>query len=68
MRGTSGNQFKNATVAGRICAALVDGCENGYDHDSKPFSLKLDHVQGSLNLGLFSRLRSQQDTTNSVLG
>lgn len=68
MRGTSGNQFKNATVAGRICAKLVDGCENGYDHDSQPFSLKLENVQGALNLGLFSRLRSRQDTSNSVLG
>merc|ERR1712187_834629 len=28
-RGTSGNQFKNAPVVGKICAALVDGVENG---------------------------------------
>lgn len=68
MRGTSGNQFKNAPVAGRICAELVDGCENGYNHDLQPFTMKLDRVQGSLNLGLFSRLRSEQATTGTVLG
>ena len=29
--GTSGNQFKNAPVAGRFMAALVHACENGHE-------------------------------------
>jgi len=68
MRGTSGNQFKNAPVVGRICAHLVDGCENGYSHDAEPFKLPLTYTSGVLDLGLFSRLRSLEDTSGSVLG
>merc|ERR1712050_387683 len=68
MRGTSGNQFKNAPVVGKICAALVDGVENGSDHDSEPLSLTLERVSGSINLGMFSRLRSGAGTSGTVLG
>mmetsp|Transcript_96472 Transcript_96472/g.241942 ORF Transcript_96472/g.241942 Transcript_96472/m.241942 type:complete len:478 (+) Transcript_96472:57-1490(+) len=68
MRGTSGNQFKNAPVAGRICANIVDGCENGHDHDAMPLTLPLQHVAGSINLGLFSRRREGGGTTGTVLG
>jgi len=68
MRGTSGNQFKNAPVAGRICAKLVDGCENGHDHDAEPLTLPLQYVSGSINLGLFSRRREVASTTGTVLG
>jgi len=68
MRGTSGNQFKNAPVVGRIGAELVDGCENGHDHDAKPVVLSLQHVSGSVNLGIFSRLRENSGTSGTVLG
>lgn len=68
MRGTSGNQFKNAPVAGRICAHLVENCENGHDHDAAPLALPLYHTGESLNLGVFSRLRGQASTTGTVMG
>lgn len=34
--GTSGNQFKNAPLAGRFLATLVDRVEAGHDHDHDP--------------------------------
>merc|ERR1740121_1758750 len=68
MRGTSGNQFKNAPIAGRICAHLVDSCENGHDHDSTPLTLPLEHTGASLKLVTFSRLRTLSSTSGSVLG
>jgi len=68
MRGTSGNQFKNAAVVGRICAHLVEGCENGHDHDSTPLELPLHHAGGNLGLEIFSRMRKPASTSGSVLG
>merc|ERR1740121_2467533 len=61
MRGTSGNQFKNAPAVGRICSTLVDGCENG--HDNEPLRLPLKHVSGSISIGTFSRRREGGGTT-----
>lgn len=68
MRGTSGNQFKTAPVVGRMCAKLVESCENGHDHDKEPVMLELPHTKGSLSLGLFSRLRGSSSTSGTVLG
>jgi len=34
--GTSGNQYKNAPIAGKMMAALVAYCEAGNDHDTAP--------------------------------
>ena len=34
--GTSGNQFKNAGVAGHCMAELIDAVEAGHDHDARP--------------------------------
>jgi len=68
MRGTTGNQFKNAPVVGRICAHLVESCENGHDHDSTPLELPLHHAGGNLGLEIFSRMRKPASTSGSVLG
>jgi sarcosine oxidase subunit beta len=68
IRGTSGNQFKNAPVVGKICAVLVDGVENGRDHDTQPLSMPCEHTSGSIDLGMFSRLRGTAGTTGTVLG
>lgn len=68
MRGTSGNQFKTAPVVGRICARLVESCQNGHDHDAEPLKLDMQHTSGSLSLGLFSRLRAIEATSGTVLG
>ena len=34
--GSSGNQFKNAPVAGHAMAELITACEAGRDHDADP--------------------------------
>ena len=51
--GTSGNQFKNAPVAGKMMAALVEACENGYDHKRDPVSIRLEHIDREISLGPF---------------
>merc|ERR1712224_333354 len=54
MRGTSGNQFKNAPVVGRICAKMVLECENGRDWDSAPALIDLHRTKEVLDCGKFS--------------
>ncbi|HIP77902.1 MAG TPA: FAD-binding oxidoreductase [Kiloniellaceae bacterium] len=67
--GSSGNQFKNAPVAGRMMAALIDYCEGGGDHDAQPLRFKLSNLDHSIDCGSFSRLREvNQDSSFSVLG
>jgi sarcosine oxidase, subunit beta len=67
--GTSGNQFKNAPVAGKMMAALIDYCEAGNDHDANPLKFRLEKVGHELDLASFSRLREiNKDSSFSVLG
>ena len=67
--GTSGNQFKNAPVAGKAMAALIEYCEAGNDHDSRPMRYRLEHLEHEIDMATFSRLREvNQDSTFSVLG
>jgi sarcosine oxidase subunit beta len=67
--GTSGNQFKNAPVAGRLMAELIGSCENGYDHDREPVKLTGPYTGHVLNAGFYSRLRElQTDSSFSVAG
>ena len=67
--GTSGNQFKNAPVAGKAMAALIEFCEAGNDHDSRPMRYRLEHLDHEIDMATFSRLREiNQDSTFSVLG
>ncbi len=67
--GSSGNQFKNAPVAGKVMAELIEFCESGNDHDKQPMLYRLENVNHDINLGTFSRLREiNQDSTFSVLG
>jgi glycine/D-amino acid oxidase-like deaminating enzyme len=67
--GTSGNQFKNAPVAGRFMAALVHACENGHDHDSDPVRFTGPFTKNEINLGHYSRLRQPHaESTNNVMG
>lgn len=67
--GTSGNQFKNAPVAGKVMARLIDYCESGNDHDAEPMRYQLEHLSHEIDLATFSRLREvNQDSTFSVLG
>lgn len=67
--GTSGNQFKNAPVVGKLMAHLVDACEQGHDHDRQPLTFALTHVGRDLDLGFYSRNRPvNRDSSFSVLG
>ncbi|MFJ4584993.1 NAD(P)/FAD-dependent oxidoreductase [Streptomyces echinatus] len=56
--GTSGNQFKNAPLAGRFLATLVDRVEAGHDHDRDPLRYTGEHTGVVVDLGAFSRRRS----------
>lgn len=67
--GTSGNQYKNAPVAGKIMAAIIGACEAGQDHDTDPQTLHLDNVGYDLPLNVFSRNRKLNENSSfSVLG
>ena len=67
--GTSGNQFKNAPVAGKIMAQLVTACEKGHDHDKVPVTFHLENINREISLGAFSRRREVNKTSSfSVIG
>ena len=53
--GTSGNQFKNAPVAGMMMNALIDYDEAGNDHDREPLQFKLPNVDYELDMSFCSR-------------
>jgi sarcosine oxidase, subunit beta len=55
--GTSGNQFKNAPLAGRFMAAIVSAVEEGHDHDANPVRYVGEHTGVEINLAAFSRKR-----------
>ncbi len=67
--GSSGNQYKNAPVAGKLMAALVDYCESGQDHDSAPLRFTLPYIGREVDLGFYSRKRPiNRESSFSVLG
>ena len=67
--GTSGNQFKNAPIAGKMMAALVDYCEAGNDHDTAPLRFHLPYIGRDTDVGFYSRKRAiNPDSSFSVLG
>lgn len=55
--GTSGNQFKNAPVAGQIMRTIIDACESGHDHDATPAPMTLPRTGHAIDLSEYSRLR-----------
>lgn len=67
--GSSGNQFKNAPVAGAMMAALVKYCEDGNDHDTDPLQFNMSYTGLDMDVGFYSRKREiNQDSSFSVLG
>ncbi len=67
--GTSGNQYKNGPVVGKLMAQLISEVEAGRDHDRDPVRFHLEHVGRDLDLGFFSRLREiHRDSSFSVIG
>jgi sarcosine oxidase subunit beta len=67
--GTSGNQFKNAPLVGRLMASLIEAVRCGRDHDAEPVSLVLPRTGHTVDLGAFSRTRTVGvDGPHNVLG
>ena len=65
---TSGNQFKNAPIAGAFMRAIIDAVSAGHDHDAEPVRFVGPRTGREIDLGAFSRRRTRAVTTNSVLG
>ena len=67
--GTSGNQYKNAPVAGKIMATLVQAESVGQDHDTDPVQFKLNNANYTLSLDCYSRNRKiNTESSFSVIG
>ena len=67
--GTSGNQFKNAPVAGEMMATLIEACQGGHDHDAEPLQFTLAHTGRDIDVGFYSRKREiNPESSFSVLG
>lgn len=67
--GTSGNQFKNAPVAGKMMTAIIEACEAGQDHDVDPVQFELENIGHTISLGTFSRNREiNPNSSFSVIG
>jgi sarcosine oxidase subunit beta len=67
--GSSGNQYKNAPIAGQMMASLIEYCENGNDHDTHPLQFDLPYIKRSIDVGFYSRKRQiNQESSFSVLG
>ncbi|NND92656.1 MAG: FAD-binding oxidoreductase [Granulosicoccus sp.] len=67
--GSSGNQFKNAPIAGRMMADLVEYCENGNDHDQVPMPFHLPYIDHTIDTGFYSRKRAiNSESSFSVIG
>ena len=67
--GTSGNQYKNAPIAGKMMAALVEYCEGGADHDAAPLQFTLPYTGVEIDVGFYSRKRAiNEQSSFSVLG
>ncbi|MEM1373648.1 MAG: FAD-dependent oxidoreductase, partial [Pseudomonadota bacterium] len=66
--GTSGNQYKNAPIAGKLMAALV-AHEDSSDHDTDPLEFDLPYIGERVNAGFYSRKRPiNEESSFSVLG
>ena len=67
--GTSGNQYKNAPVVGKMMAEIIDASEKGHDHDKDPINIHCRYTGLTLNSGFYSRLRQiNPESSFSVLG
>ena len=55
--GTSGNQFKNAGVAGHCMAELIEAVKSGHDHHANPLMVKGRYTGLPIDMATFSRNR-----------
>ncbi len=67
--GTSGNQFKNAAVAGHVMAELIGAVEAGHDHDAEAVVVTGRYTGLEIDTATFSRLREiDASAANTVFG
>ena len=67
--GTSGNQFKNAPVVGRIMIEIINANESGDDTDANPIQFVGEHTGLSINTAIFSRKRQKNpNSSGTVMG
>ncbi len=68
--GSSGNQYKNAPIAGKMMTELIDKTvKEGLDHDQEPLQYTLEKTGITLDMAAFSRNRElNPDSTYSVIG
>ena len=67
--GTSGNQYKNAPIAGKMMTALIGYVEGGADHDANPLQFELPYLGRTIDTGFYSRKRPiNTESSFSVLG
>ncbi|MEM9349027.1 MAG: FAD-dependent oxidoreductase [Pseudomonadota bacterium] len=66
--GTSGNQYKNAPIAGKLMAGII-AHEESADHDADPLVFELPYIGQRVNAGFYSRKREiNAESSFSVLG
>jgi sarcosine oxidase subunit beta len=66
--GTSGNQFKNAPIAGQFMRDIVDATMSGHDHDADPLQFRGAFTGQLIDLSAFSRKREPANTSHTVMG
>ncbi|MDW3216520.1 MAG: FAD-dependent oxidoreductase [Ilumatobacteraceae bacterium] len=65
---TSGNQFKNAPIAGQFMREIIDATMSGHDHDADPVQFTGSRTGRTIDLGAFSRRRERAVTSGTVMG
>jgi sarcosine oxidase subunit beta len=67
--GSSGNQFKNAGVAGHVMAELITAVEAGHDHEKDPLVITGKYTGAAIDLRTFGRNRViTADSPSTVIG
>jgi glycine/D-amino acid oxidase-like deaminating enzyme len=67
--GTSGNQFKNAPMVGKLMTGLIEAVRAGQDHDADPVKVRAERTGNEINMAAFSRKRLfNADNTGTVMG
>ena len=67
--GTSGNQFKNAPMVGKLMTELIEAVSAGRDHDADPVKVFAARTGNEINMAAFSRKRLfNADNTGTVMG
>jgi glycine/D-amino acid oxidase-like deaminating enzyme len=67
--GTSGNQFKNAPMVGKVMTQLISEVSGGRNHDVEPVRVRCAHTGNEINMGAFSRKRRfNSESTGTVMG